>query len=55
MFILRWHLALSTEICYTNHPGNFDPRSFLLPEFDMYLLKSTTLLFGKDLFVLSDS
>ena len=25
---------------------NFDPQSFLLPEFDMHLLKSATLLFG---------
>ena len=25
---------------------NFDPWSFLLPEFDMHLLKSTTLLFS---------
>ena len=42
MFILRLHLALSPEIRYTNHPGHFDLQSFLLPEFDMHLLKSTT-------------
>ena len=33
----------------------FDLRSFLLPEFNMHLLKSATLLFGKDSFFLLES
>ena len=28
MFLLRWHLALSTEIRSTNHPGKFWPAEF---------------------------